>query len=444
MVRFAAALLVLFLTSSLQAATYFVAPRGNDRNVGSMQRPLKTIGAAVNKAKAGDQINVRGGTYRETVTIWEKAGRENAPIRLSHYLGEKAVIDGKGANANGVVVIGRSSYIRIDGFEVRNGRNGGIYIYDSHHVTAIGNTVHDCGGGGINAMASEKTPVGSTHSIVISANTVYHCVLSNRVRRKGKVWMQAISAYRADRVEITNNHVYENYGEGIDYIVSDNGTIRGNTIRDNFSINLYLDNAQSTTVDGNVIWCSAGQQFRRGEGPPAGIMAANEHYAEQNPLNRLTITNNIVVRCETGLSYWNGEHGGGLHNTVIANNLFYGTNYAMLWLPGGNIHSTTVVANNVFYQKYGRPYAEAPDRGITYRNNAWFGGGDTATIKRGAGDVVTDPKLVNPGGGAVTDYKLQSGSPLIDAGSTDGAPTDFFGTRRADRGKRRDIGVHEY
>jgi parallel beta-helix repeat protein len=441
MPRFSLLAILILLSSSAGAATYTVATNGRDSNPGTMQRPFRTIGHAVSRAKAGDQINVRRGTYRETVTIWEKSG----PIRLSPYLGEQVILDGRNSDANGVVVIGRSSNVRIDGFEVRNGRHAGIYIYDSQHVTVIGNNVHDCGGGGINAMSSNETPIGTTHDITISNNEVYHCVLANRVRRKGKVWMQAISAYRANRVEISGNYVYENYGEGIDYIVSDNGTIRGNTIRDNFSINLYLDNAQSTTVDGNQIWCSAETTFRRAGGPPAGMMAANEDYDEQNPLDRLTITNNIVVRCQTGFSYWDEEHGGGLHHTVIANNVFYATNYAMLWLPGGDVHSTTIVANNVFYQKYGRPYAIAPERGITYRNNSWFGGGDAATIKRGSGDVLADPLLVNPGGPAMADYKLRAGSPLIDAGSNDGdVPKDFFGTSRAGRGKARDIGLHEF
>jgi parallel beta-helix repeat protein len=431
----------MILSSSAAAATYTVATNGRDSNPGTLQRPFRTLGHAVARAKAGDQINVRRGIYKETVTIWEKSG----PIRLSPYLAEKVILDGGNAEANGVVVIGRSRNIRIDGFEVRNGRHAGIYIYDSQQVTVIGNNVHDCGGGGINAMSSNETPLGTTRDITISNNEVYHCVLSNRTRRKGKVWMQAISAYRADRVEISNNYVYENYGEGIDYIVSDNGVIRGNTIRDNFSINLYLDNAQSTLVDGNQIWCSAETTFRRAGGPPAGIMAANEDYDEQNPLDRLTITNNVVVRCQTGFSYWDEEHGGGLHNTLVANNVFYGTNYAMIWLPGGNVHTTTVVANNVFYQKYGRPYAIAPDRGITYRNNSWFGGGDPNTIKRGKGDVTSDPLLVNPGGGAIADYKLQPRSPLIDAGSNDGdVQQDFFGTKRAGRGKGRDIGLHEH
>jgi parallel beta-helix repeat protein len=405
-----------------------------------MKRPFRTIRHAIARAKSGDQINVRRGTYKETVTIWEKSG----PIRLSPYMGEKVILDGTGSDANGVVVIGQSSHIRVDGFEVRNGAHAGIYVYDSHHVTIIGNEVHDCGGGGINAMSSTETKLGTTHDVTISGNEVYHCVLSNRVRRAGRVWMQAISAYRADRVEISSNYVYENYGEGIDYIVSDHGTIRGNTIRDNFSINLYLDNAQTTVVDGNQIWCSAQTTFRRDDGPPAAIMAANEDYPEQNPLDQLTITNNFVARCQSGFSYWNGEHGGGLHHTVVSNNVFYATNYAGVWLPDAG-HSTTVVANNVVYQKYGRPYADASGRGVTFRHNAWFGGGDESTIRRGPGDVLTDPLLVNPGGGEIADYKLQPRSPLIDAGSPDGdVPADFFGTARAGRGKTRDIGLHEY
>jgi hypothetical protein len=152
-----------------------------------------------------------------------------------------------------------------------------------------------------------------------------------------------------------------------------------------------------------------------------------------------------VARCESGFSYWDGEHGGGLHHTVIANNVFYATNYATVWLPGANVHDTTIVANNVLYQKYGRPYAVAASRGITWRHNSWFGGGDPATIQRGANDVTADPLLTNPGGGEIADYKLQPKSPLIDAGSNDGdVPADFFGTKRAGRGRARDIGLHEY
>jgi parallel beta-helix repeat protein len=286
---------------------------------------------------------------------------------------------------------------------------------------------------------------GTTHDIIIRHNVVYRTVLQNRARKLKSSWMQAISAIRANRVEISGNYVYENYGEGIDYILSDNGTIRGNRIRDNYSINLYLDNAQNTTVDGNLIWCSANTVFHRGGEPPGGIAAANEKYKEQNPLNHLTISNNIVLRCHSGFSYSDSEFGGGLHNTVVTNNVFYATDYAAIWVRGrSNTHDTTVVANNIFFQKYGRPYASVPTRGLLFRNNSWFGGGDASTIKRGSGDVLSDPMLVNAGGSDAADYQLQPGSPLIDAGSSDGVvPADYFGTRRAGRGARRDIGVHE-
>jgi parallel beta-helix repeat protein len=446
MSRLVLSLVLLSLCSPLRAATYYVSTSGKAGNPGTLERPLRTLTAAVTRLKAGDEIVVRGGVYREVVTIWQKSGRETAPIRLRVQAGEKAILDGTGASSNGVIVIGHSAYVHVDGFEIRNGRNAGIYIYDSHHVEVRENTVHDCGGHGINANSSGEAKAGTTHDIVIANNVVYRCVLQNRAKTAKSSWMQAVSAIRANRVEISGNYVYENYGEGIDYILSDNGTIRGNRVRDNYSINLYLDNAQSTTVDGNLVWCSADTAFHRNGEPPGGIAAANEKYKEQNPLNQLTVSNNVVLRCHSGFSYSESEYGGGLHNTVITNNVFYGTDYASIWVRGrSNTHDTTVVANNVFFQKYGRPYASVPTRGLLFRNNAWFGGGDPASIKRGEGDVRADPLLVNAGGGAAADYRLKPGSPLIDAGSADGAvPRDFFGTRRAGRGKGRDIGVHEY
>ncbi|HEX8618187.1 MAG TPA: right-handed parallel beta-helix repeat-containing protein, partial [Thermoanaerobaculia bacterium] len=257
MFRLVLSLVLVLSGHAALAATYYVAPGGNARNPGTLARPFRTVGAAVERAKAGDEIVLRGGTYRETVTIWQKSGRETAPIRLRVQKGEKAILDGTGSSSNGVIVVGRSAYIHIAGLEIQNARNAGIYIYDSHHVEVRENTVHDCGGHGINANSSGSMKPGTTHDIVIRDNVVYRTVLQNRARALKSSWMQAVSAIRANRVEISGNYVYENYGEGIDYILSDNGTIRGNRIRDNYSINLYLDNAQSTIVDGNLIWCSS-------------------------------------------------------------------------------------------------------------------------------------------------------------------------------------------
>lgn len=442
---------LLFFAVSAFANTYYVAPPasgGSNSNSGSSTSPWATIQYGVDHLSPGDQLYVRGGTYNEAVTVWNKYGTSSAPIYVTAYTGETVIIDGTGTTANAVVAIGGgSSYIRFDGFEVRNGPGGGIFLYDANNIKVRYNKVHDVQGGGIQSYTPTASSWGTNHDILISENTVYHCVLSNSAHSESSSWQQAISAWRSNYVEISGNYVYENHGEGIDYIISDNGTIKNNKVWDNFSCNIYLDNAQSTKVDAN--WVESGNTaFYRLGSPAGGIVVANETYSgyEQNVADGLIVTNNIVVRCNTGFSYGSWEYNGGFHNSIVANNVFYSTGYASIWIQGGNIHTNDLIANNIVYQKYNKPYASSANTsGITYQYNTWYGGGDPNTIISGAGDITSDPKLVNPGGGSSTDYKLQSTSPCINAGTSISAvTTDYWGTTRAGRGSALDMGVHEY
>lgn len=441
---------VLLFTASASAATYYVAPPasgGSNSNSGSSTSPWATIQYGVDHLSAGDQLYVRAGTYNEEVTIWNKYGTSSAPIYVTAYTGETPIIDGTGTDASGVVAIGGgSSYIRFDGFEVQNGPSAGIFIYGANNIKVRWNEVHDMGGGGIISYTPSSSSWGTNNNLLISGNTVYHCVLDNYPHSESNTWQQAISAWRSNYVEISGNYVYENHGEGIDYIISDNGTIKGNKVWDNFSVNIYMDNAQSTKVDGNLISCNNTDFYRLGN-PAGGIVVANETYSsyEQNVADGLTVMNNIVLRCNAGFSYGDWEYNGGMHNSKIVNNVFYSTAYATIWINGGDIHSNVLVANNIFYQKYNRPYASADDaNGFTFQYNTWYGGGDSSTIISGSGDVTTDPKLVNPGGGSSTDYQLQSTSPCINTGTTVSAvTTDYWGTGRP-RGTAYDMGVHEY
>lgn len=72
----------------------FIDPsHGNDKNDGSQKSPWRTINHALNRAKPGDTLYLRGGVYRENVYC-AVAGRKDAPITLRSYPGEQAVIDG--------------------------------------------------------------------------------------------------------------------------------------------------------------------------------------------------------------------------------------------------------------------------------------------------------------------------------------------------------------
>ena len=72
----------------------FVDPlNGQDNATGSETKPLRTIAQALRLVQPGGTICLRGGTYYEQVYI-ARQGREDAPITLRGYPGERAIIDG--------------------------------------------------------------------------------------------------------------------------------------------------------------------------------------------------------------------------------------------------------------------------------------------------------------------------------------------------------------
>ncbi len=102
-------LLVFFLASLgrvVSAATWFVAPTGEDAAAGSLQQPFATIQRAQKAAAPGDTVFVRGGTYQMKeeqmaqrkgifayITVLDKSGAPGKPITYCAYKDEKPVFD---------------------------------------------------------------------------------------------------------------------------------------------------------------------------------------------------------------------------------------------------------------------------------------------------------------------------------------------------------------
>ena len=71
----------------------FVSPAGDDKNSGSEQSPLRSLGAAASRLMPGDVCMIRGGVYRETVRP-SRSGKLGAPIRFQAYPGEAVHVVG--------------------------------------------------------------------------------------------------------------------------------------------------------------------------------------------------------------------------------------------------------------------------------------------------------------------------------------------------------------
>ncbi|HTX35366.1 MAG TPA: right-handed parallel beta-helix repeat-containing protein [Bryobacteraceae bacterium] len=123
-------ILPLALGVPAAAATWCVNPAGTG---GCM----KTIGAAVTAAAAGDSVEVAAGTYNETVTIGKS-------LNLFGASPASTIIDATGLG-NGINVDGLDnpnlSAVTISGFTVQNANFEGIVVTNASGVTIMGNTV---------------------------------------------------------------------------------------------------------------------------------------------------------------------------------------------------------------------------------------------------------------------------------------------------------------
>lgn len=135
------ALLLLGAALSVQAlvpgkmgaaqAVLFVSPKGENDSVGSREAPLKTIAAALAKAKPGTTITLLEGTYGEALSF-TASGEEGKPISV--IAEGRVTIDVSGNKENRLAIVGRGvGYLVVEGLEI-TGFEQGLKFKDCHHV----------------------------------------------------------------------------------------------------------------------------------------------------------------------------------------------------------------------------------------------------------------------------------------------------------------------
>ena len=123
-------------------SSFYVSTTGDDSNPGTQTAPWRTVQHAADTVRAGNTVNVRGGVYDELVTIKASGNATVGFITFKSYPGETAILDAEHITPpgrSGILTIHDKSYVRIEGFEIRNFRTA------EHRLTPLGISVMGVG-----------------------------------------------------------------------------------------------------------------------------------------------------------------------------------------------------------------------------------------------------------------------------------------------------------
>ena len=437
-----------------------VAPDGDDANPGTEALPWRTIQKAMNAATPGSTVNVHAGTYRERLTL-NVSGTADAPIVFQPRGfsgapdcggftgracgGDKVVLDyahlgtvtdgvpflrvnGRshvtiqgftfqnltcyGAMQQGVRIDGASSYVDLRHNRFLNHRNtypsfdGAAALLHirvwgpSHHVTFYRNEL----GNIVTVMSEALTLDQNARDILVEGNwlhdvdgiaidthgAAHHVTIRGNLlefigqRRDGSIWYGNPS-----------NAIYNDGGNNI--------LIERNTVRDsNYAIAVVTEPNQPV---GHTVVIRNNLAYRNSH---AGVMLGNWYSSDGSSVYGIQVLHNTLV--DNGAGFFIRPFQG---NTVVwRGNILAGNDANVVNVLGSN-------AGTMDYNLYSGGGAAGPD----------------------AHKVTADPRFVNAGAG---DFRLQAGSPAIDAGDPSAAAgeVDLQGGARVVNG-RIDIGAFE-
>ena len=479
-------------------SSFYVSTTGADSNPGTQTAPWRTVQHAADTVRAGSTVNVRGGVYEELVSIKASGNATDGYITFRSYPGETAVLDAEHFapdGRSGILTIHDKSYVRIEGFEIRNFRTAehrltplGISVMGAgSHLELLHNNVHhieqnfngrDAPGRGGNGFGiavygtDAKIPISE---LVIDGNEVHHL-------KTGSSESLVVNG-NVTNFHITHNVVHDNNNIGIDIIGFErtapdpavdqarDGVVSGNLVynitsrgnpayrNDESSDGIYVDGGTRILIEQNVI-----------HDVDFGIELASEH--QNRATSYVTARNNRIYHCHTaGVSIggYAPERGRTEHCTVVNNTLYdddtSGTGsgeFQMQWNMANNIFENNIVhAGRSCLITVNKSRFETNQPPVTIDHNLYYcASGAKASVWKEFSATVTgfdryaqstgndrhsrflDPHFVDA---AVEDFHLQSDSPALAAGTTDGVPVgelDLEGSPRVTSGKV-DIGCYQ-
>ncbi len=462
-----AVVLCLFAAKTAAGATYYVdAAAGNDANDG-IAAPWKTIQKAFNSAQPGSTVYIRGGTYRERLTLNVSGSASAGYINFMNYGSDVVTLDATGITASPLIGISNKRYVRIQGLRLQNyitDAGMGISINGgSDNVEIRGNrltnfriaagTTADVIARGVHAWnipirITGNDPTRPNDRIIIDGNEITNC-------EEG--WAETLTVTgNSTNWEITNNKI-SYCQKGIDAAghfgkssnpatdQARNGVIRGNEMRNmGLGVGVYVDGARDLVIERNTI---------SGIADSWGIVISCEHAGKT--ASGIIVRNNLIYDNAGGITVggWIASYGR-VVNSQVLNNTMVGNGTGMnLTLSSGITFKNNIVSgsNTALVNMAGNDNSSPFDfniyhgGGISWKG-AWYGTLSAYRTATGqdAQSLAVDPLFVGASG---KNFHLTASSPAVNRGDPSfGAAAqeqDIDGQSRI-AGGRVDIGVDEF
>jgi len=437
------------------SATYYVSASGDDAAAGTREAPWRSPGLASKRMSGGDTLVILGGRYSLAV-FWDDmitppSGTAAAPTRVLGEAGQRPVLAGRDDLFVAVDVSG-TSYVTLENLEITSddGRlfRGGVEAAGApvdhlvlrdlyiHHIDEMALNVGDvdhllvercrfahCGFGGIGGPSGQS---GGNRNVVVR-----DCYLGY----SGHYYRGGPGPGPYDRpdgfgiepsagpVEISGTTAEHNRGDGLD------SKAAATTISDCVVAN--------NSCDGVKMWAGGRLEntlvYGMGDGaggasPWAGIVMSGASGAHFEIVNVTVHDDPSRHAYPVYMQYGETEPMSVLiRNTVIANGY-------------GEVYLGDAVTVQADHNDFWRPGDDVQ----VHANGRDYTAAELEAGAFGAGNLSAAPSFVRPAWGTAGDFHLLAGSPLLDAGTANGAPAlDLDGGARP-VGAAYDIGAYEY